>query len=42
MTQELTVLRKGPSLNIFSLGLAGDSHGQSGGLESRPGLPRAS
>lgn len=38
----VTLLRKGPSLNIFSLGLAEDSHGQSGGLGSRPGLPRAS
>lgn len=34
--QEPILLRKGLSLNIFSPGLAGDSHSPSGGLESKP------
>lgn len=39
--REPILLRKGLSLNIFSPGLAGDSHSPSGGSENGPSLPRA-
>lgn len=42
VSQELTLLKGGLSLTIFSPGSAGDPHSRSGGWESEAGLPRAS